>query len=373
MAGKKTQKTRCVHVNVGKGYDILIREGILSYAGEETAKVCPKAVKAAVVCDGNAFVPHGGPVEGDLWDAGLSCAQYILEPGEQNKNIGHYAEILAFLAENRLTREDCLVALGGGVTGDMAGFAAATYLRGISYVQIPTTLLAMVDSSVGGKTAIDLPAGKNLAGAFCQPSLVLCDPLTLKTLPDDVFRDGCAEVNKYGVLYDRDFFLKLKALAETDRTGQSLKQKLAKDLEEIIETCVSFKRNVVEQDEFDRGERKKLNLGHTFGHAIEHCSHYGQSHGSAVAAGMAIMARAAVRKGYMDEADARLLEETLQLYGLPVTTAYPAQQLAEAAMSDKKSSQYAIDLVVPRSIGNCELVRIETKDLQDWIEAGLAW
>ena len=181
MAGKKTQKTRCVHVNVGKGYDILIREGILSYAGEETAKVCPKAVKAAVVCDGNAFVPHGGPVEGDLWDAGLSCAQYILEPGEQNKNIGHYAEILAFLAENRLTREDCLVALGGGVTGDMAGFAAATYLRGISYVQIPTTLLAMVDSSVGGKTAIDLPAGKNLAGAFCQPSLVLCDPLTLKT------------------------------------------------------------------------------------------------------------------------------------------------------------------------------------------------
>jgi 3-dehydroquinate synthase len=130
---------------------------------------------------------------------------------------------------------------------------------------------------------------------------------------------------------------------------------------------------VVEQDEFDRGERKKLNLGHTFGHAIEHCSHYGQSHGSAVAAGMAIMARAAVRKDYMDEADARLLEETLQLYGLPVTTAYPAQQLAEAAMSDKKSSQYAIDLVVPRSIGECELVRIETKDLQDWIEAGLAW
>lgn len=372
MAGKK-QKTRCVHVNAGKGYDILIREGLLSYAGEEIAKVCPKAVKAAVVCDANAFVPHGEPVEGDLWDAGLSCAQYILKPGEQNKNIGQYADLLSFLAESRLTRDDCLAALGGGVTGDIAGFAAATYLRGIPYIQIPTTLLAMVDSSVGGKTAVDLPAGKNLAGAFCQPSLVLCDPLALKTLPDSVFRDGCAEVIKYGVLYDREFFLKLKALAENRTSGQSLKPAMAKDLEEIIETCVSLKRDVVEQDEFDRGERKKLNLGHTFGHAIEHCSNYGQSHGSAVAAGMAMIARAAARKGYMDEADARLLEETLQLYGLPVDTEYQEEQLAAAAMSDKKASQYTIDLVVPRSIGNCELVRIETKDLKEWIEAGRPW
>ena len=351
---------------------MLIERGLLDHAGEEIRAVT-KAEAAALVAGKNVFPLYGERVRRSLEAAGLQVIPYVIEAGEGAKSLENYGSLLRFLSENRLSRSDVLVALGGGVTGDLTGFAAATYQRGIDYIQVPTTLLAMVDSSVGGKTAIDLPAGKNLAGAFCQPSLVLCDPLTLKTLPDDVFRDGCAEVIKYGVLYDRDFFLKLKALAETDRTGQSLKQKLAKDLEEIIETCVSLKRDVVEQDEFDRGERKKLNLGHTFGHAIEHCSHYGQSHGSAVAAGMAIMARAAVRKGYMDEADARLLEETLQLYGLPVTTAYPAQQLAEAAMSDKKASQYAIDLVVPRNIGECELVRIETKDLQDWIEAGLAW
>ncbi|MBR3719251.1 MAG: 3-dehydroquinate synthase [Firmicutes bacterium] len=373
MAGKNRKKTRCVHVNAGRGYDVLIREGILADAGEETVKVCPKAVKAAVVCDGNVFLPHAEPVECDLADAGLSCAQYLLTPGEQNKNIGQYAQILSFLAEQHLTRDDVLVALGGGVTGDMAGFAAATYLRGIRYVQVPTTLLAMVDSSVGGKTAVDLPAGKNLAGAFCQPALVLCDPLALKTLPDDIFRDGCAEVLKYGVLYDRQFFLKLKDLAESRTSGQSLKQALARHLEEIIETCVAWKRDVVEQDEFDRGERKKLNLGHTFGHAVEACSDFAVSHGQAVAIGMAMMARTAVRKGYMDEAEARLLEETLQSYGLPTATDYAAADLAKAAASDKKASQRAIDLVVPRAIGCCELVRIELADLQNWIEEGLSW
>ena len=372
MAGKKKWKTRTVRVNAGAGYDVLIREGILSYAGEETVKVCPKASKAAVICDCNAFFPHGEPVEGDLYDAGLSCAQFLLESGEDHKNVSTYAELLSFLADKHLTRDDVIVALGGGVTGDMAGFAAATYLRGISYVQIPTTLLAMVDSSVGGKTAIDLPAGKNLAGAFCQPSLVLCDPLALKTLPEDVFREGCAEVLKYGVLYSREFFLKLKTLMEGKDAAKGPKYALRNHLEEIIETCVMMKRDVVEKDEFDRGERKKLNLGHTFGHAIELCSGYKVSHGSAVAAGMAIMARAAVRKGYMDETDARLLEETLQLYGLPAGTDFTAEQLAEAARNDKKASQRTIDLIVPRGIGTCGIVRIDMADLQEWIETGLA-
>ena len=373
MAGKRKQKTRTVHVNAGAGYDVLIREGLLSYAGEETVKVCPKAGKAAVICDGNAFFPHGEPVEGDLYDAGLSCAQFVLEPGEDHKNVSTYAELLAFLADSHLTRDDVVVALGGGVTGDMAGFAAATYLRGISYVQIPTTLLAMVDSSVGGKTAIDLPAGKNLAGAFCQPSLVLCDPLALRTLPEDVFRDGCAEVLKYGVLYSREFFLELKALMEGKDAAKGPKYALRNYLEDIIETCVTMKRDVVEKDEFDRGGRKKLNLGHTFGHAIELCSGYRISHGKAVAAGMAVMSRAAVKKGYLSEEDARLLEETLRLYGLPTGTDFTAEQLAQAARNDKKASQRTIDLIVPRGIGACDIVRIDMADLQEWIEAGLAW
>ncbi len=371
MAGKNRRKTRIVHVNAGKGYDVLIREGILSYAGEETAKVCPKAAKAAVICDRNVFLPHAEPVEGDLYDAGLFCEQYLLEPGEENKDLGHYADILAFLAEKHLTRDDCAVALGGGVTGDMTGFAAATYLRGIPCIQIPTTLLAMVDSSVGGKTAIDLPAGKNLAGAFCQPALVLCDPLALRTLPEEVFRDGCAEVLKYGVLYSRDFFFLLRSRMEEAKAGKSPKQALAKHLEEIIETCVTMKRDVVEKDEFDRGERKKLNLGHTVGHAIEKCSGYRISHGKAVAIGMAVMARAAAAKGYMEQEEAAILEDTLRLYGLPAETDFSPRELAEAAMSDKKASWHAIDLIVPRRIGSCDILRIGTDDLQGWIEAGL--
>lgn len=363
MAGKKRKKTlRTVHVNAGAGYDILIQPGIISYAGEHTARVCPKAAKAAVVCDRNVFFPHAEPVEGDLWDAGLSCAQLLLEPGEEHKNIETYSEILAFLAEKRLTRDDVVVALGGGVTGDMAGFAAATYLRGIPYIQIPTTLLAMVDSSVGGKTAIDLPAGKNLAGAFCQPALVLCDPYVLKTLPERTFLDGCAEVLKYGVLYSREFFDSL-----TDP------ESVRKDVARVIETCVTMKRDVVEQDEFDRGERKKLNLGHTAGHAIERCSAYKVTHGSAVAAGIAIMARAAAKKGYMPEEEARALEEKLKAFRLPTDTDFTAAELAKAAMSDKKASQRTIDLIVPRRIGSCEIVRIDIADLQDWIETGLTW
>lgn len=374
MAGKvpKSRRTRCVHVAAGNGYDVLIHEGILADTGERVAEVCQKAKKAAVICDSNVFFPHAEPVCSDLYDAGISCELYMLESGEQNKNIGHYADILAFLAEKRLTRDDVLVALGGGVTGDMAGFAAATYLRGISYVQIPTTLLSMVDSSVGGKTAIDLAQGKNLAGAFCQPALVLCDPFTLDTLPEDIFRDGCAEVLKYGVLYDRSFFLELKALAE-EAGGKSLPRYMAKRIAPVIERCVSFKRDVVEKDEFDRGERKKLNLGHTFGHAIENCSGYGISHGKAVAAGMAIMGRAAAKKGLFPEEDARLLEETLQLYGLPTGTPFSAEQLAEAALSDKKASYRAIDLIVPREIGRCEVMKTGIEELKEWIEAGLEW
>ena len=193
-------------------------------------------------------------------------------------------ELLNFLAENKLTRSDALIALGGGVVGDLTGFAAATYLRGIDYIQIPTTLLAAVDSSVGGKTAIDLPSGKNLVGAFYQPKLVLCDTDTLNTLPEDIFRDGCAEVIKYGVLYDAELF------AHLDESGLSF------DREAVIARCVELKRDVVAEDEFDRGKRQKLNLGHTIGHGIEACSGYGISHGKAVAMGMTIITKTPAKK-----------------------------------------------------------------------------
>ena len=251
------------------------------------------------------------------------------------------------------------MALGGGVVGDLAGFAAATFLRGIRFIQIPTTLLAMVDSSVGGKTAIDLPAGKNLCGAFCQPSLVLCDTDTLATLPEEIFRDGCAEVIKYGVLYDPQLFAHLQ------------EKGLAFDREAVIRRCVELKRDVVMEDEFDTGARMKLNLGHTIGHGVEAKSHFGISHGKSVAIGMAIAARAAVNAGICKENACRKLLDVLNTFGLPITTEYTAEALYRYTLSDKKRSGGSVSLILPRDIGDCIISPWTVDTLPSFIEAGL--
>ena len=252
-----------------------------------------------------------------------------------------------------MTRSDHLVALGGGVVGDLTGFAAATYLRGIAYIQVPTTLLAMVDSSVGGKTAIDLPSGKNLAGAFCQPKLVLCDTDTLATLPEDIFRDGCAEVIKYGILYDPDLFAHLT------------EKGLAFDRKAVITRCVELKRDVVTQDEFDTGLRMKLNLGHTVGHGIEAISNFSLSHGKAVAIGMAIVSRASRCP------DGQKILACLERFGLPTTTDYAPADIYRCALSDKKRSVATVSLILPRAIGSCAIVPTPIADLKSFIEAGL--
>jgi len=246
-----------------------------------------------------------------------------------------------------------IVALGGGVVGDLAGFAAATYLRGIRFVQIPTTLLAAVDSSVGGKTAIDLPGGKNLLGAFWQPSLVLCDTNTLNTLPEEIFRDGCAEVIKYGILYDRNLFDSLM------QTGLSF------DRERVISRCVELKRNVVAEDEFDTGARMKLNLGHTIGHGVESCSNYSLSHGKSVAIGMAMVARACGCD------DTQKILQILELFGLPTQAPYAPEDICRFTLSDKKRSGSTIRLILPRRIGLCEVVNLPVNQLRSFIEAGL--
>ena len=252
-----------------------------------------------------------------------------------------------------------MAALGGGVTGDMAGFAAAVYLRGIRYVQLPTTLLAAVDSSVGGKTAVDLAAGKNLAGAFCQPAAVLCDTDCLKTLPPDVFADGAAEAVKTGVLADPSLFTLFE-----DGT-------LTADPGAVIARCVQYKAGVVERDEKEQGERKLLNLGHTVGHAIEKCSGYTIPHGHAVAAGLAVIARAAERLGWTEGPIAERIAVCLAKNGLPTGTDFPAETLAEAALSDKKRAGGDITLVVPRAIGRCELKTLPVAELLPVIRAGL--
>jgi len=263
------------------------------------------------------------------------------------------------LAESKLTRSDLIVALGGGVVGDLAGFAAATFLRGIRFIQIPTTLLAMVDSSVGGKTAIDLPAGKNLCGAFCQPSLVLCDTNVLNTLPQDTFRDGCAEVIKYGILYDYKLFNHLRYKG------------LDFDREQVITRCVELKRDVVMEDEFDTGTRMKLNLGHTIGHGVEARSNFGITHGKAVAIGMAIISRAAIKMKMFDQADCNALVSILENFGLPINTEYTADELFAYTLSDKKRSGGTVKLIIPRAIGCCDIVPTPVNELKSWIEAGL--
>lgn len=346
---------KTIHVSASKEYDVLIGGGLLSRAGEEIRKIS-RAKTAAIVADDTVWFHCGEKVKRSLEESGFAVAAMTFPAGESSKTLATYADILQFLAENRLTRSDLVVALGGGVTGDMAGFAAATYLRGIDYVQIPTTLLAAVDSSVGGKTAVDLPTGKNLVGCFHQPSLVIYDSDTFATLPREQFRCGMAEVIKYGILGDETFFESLSAPTLS--------------MTELIARCVAMKRDIVGEDELDNGKRRLLNFGHTIGHAIEKCDGFSLSHGEAVAIGMAVMTRAAVEKGIC-AADAlpRLLA-LLKQYDLPAETNYTAEEIFAAALSDKKMSGGTLHLVVPERIGCCRVEKIPAEELMDWLRAG---
>ena len=343
---------KTVTVSASKTYDIHIGSGLLSSLGEEASKL-GRIKTVCIVSESTVFPLYGKTASDSLESAGFQVISYVFPAGEESKNGLTFLDLLNFLAENKLTRSDLIVALGGGVVGDLAGFAAASYLRGIRFIQVPTTLLAAVDSSVGGKTAIDLPAGKNLAGAFCQPSLVLCDTDTLNSLPEDIFRDGCAEVIKYGVLYDPALFAHLE--------GRGLDF----DREAVITRCVELKRDVVMEDEFDTGARMKLNLGHTIGHGVEARSHFGISHGKAVAIGIAIVSRAA------NCADTQRILSLLRKFGLPTATEYSADELYAYTLSDKKRSGGTVSLIVPRAIGDCAIVPTPVENLKSFIEAGL--
>lgn len=343
---------KTVELSTSSTYNVLIGAGLLPRLGEETAKVT-KGKKAAIISDTNVWPIYGKEAMASLESVGFNVIFYAFPAGEESKNGDNFLQILNFLAENELTRADCIIALGGGVVGDLAGFVAATYLRGIDYIQVPTSLLAMVDSSVGGKTAIDLPAGKNLCGAFYQPKLVLCDTDALNTLPEDVFRDGCAEVIKYGILFDSALFDELYA------TGLSF------DREKIIARCVELKKDTVMQDEFDRGTRMLLNLGHTIGHGIERCSDFAVTHGQAVAIGTAIVARASCCK------DTNKILACLEHFGLPVSSTYSAEMLAECALMDKKRSGSTVNLIIPNAIGECRIEPTPVENLKSFIEKGL--
>lgn len=346
-----------ITVEASKTYDILIGPGLLGQTGEHVSRVI-KGRFAAIVTDDIVDALYGNALAASLFTAGFSVVKYVVQHGEPSKNAENFISLLNFLAAAHLTRADCVIALGGGVVGDLAGFAASAYMRGIGFIQIPTTLLAAVDSSVGGKTAIDLSAGKNLAGTFYQPDLVLCDFTLMETLSDDVFRDGVAEVIKYGVIADETLF-------------EMLKEPLKPQLEEIISRCVTIKRDIVSIDETEKGPRKLLNFGHTVGHAVETSSNYGISHGKAVAMGMAVLARASVKMGICDALTGERILERIKTCGLPVTTAFSAKELASAALSDKKRSGHMITLVVPEQIGQCVLRETPVSELAYIIGLGL--
>lgn len=347
-----------VTVRASRPYEVTIGRGLLDTVGRQAAGQW-KGRSAAVVSDSTVAPLYLNRVKDSLERAGFRVHSFVFPAGEDQKNGGTYLKLLEFLAARRLTRADGLIALGGGVVGDLAGFAAATFLRGIGFLQLPTTLLAAVDSSVGGKTAIDLTNGKNLAGAFYQPQAVLCDLDTLDTLPAEVFADGCAEVIKYGVIGDPALLARLETVD------------FRADPEELVARCVAQKRDLVEQDEFDTGARQLLNLGHTLGHGVEACSGYTVSHGRAVAIGMTLVTRAAVAFGRCPAEVLPRLRRLLERYGLPDATAYSAQALYEKTLSDKKRSGDTISLVVPIAWGASQLVRIPVSELPAWIERGL--
>lgn len=344
-----------VHVTASGEYDVIIGKGILNTCGNLISEIFPKG-KTVIVSDDKVYALYGETVKKSLVESGFSVEHFTFENGEKSKTVSTYTQILEFLAKAGLTRSDFIVALGGGVTGDMAGFSAATYLRGIKFVQIPTTFLAAIDSSVGGKTGVNLDAGKNLVGAFHQPSMVICDTDTFKTLDEKTFADGTAEAIKYGMIKE-----------------PVLLEKLAGDfdIDEVVEFCVKIKRDVVNKDEFEQGERKLLNFGHTIGHGVEKCSGYTITHGHAVAIGMAIITKAAESLGICDSGMSQSLSDLLTECGLPTKCPYLAEELYKVALSDKKRSGDYITVVLPKTLGECMLKKITVDELLEYIKKGI--
>lgn len=345
-----------VIVSASKEYKVIIDKGIIDNVGEYIKDTVGGRI-AAIITDDIVDDLYGNRVEKSLLEQGYIVEKCVFENGEKSKNAYTYINIVNFLAEHKISRTDIVVALGGGVVGDMVGFAAATYLRGIKFIQIPTTLLAAVDSSVGGKTAIDLETGKNLVGAFYQPSLVICDYLTLDTLKPEIFSDGCAEVIKYGVIASKELF-------------NMCIEGIKKNIEEIIYECIKIKRDIVAQDEFDTGLRQLLNYGHTIGHGVEACSGYTITHGKGVSIGMVAITKAAVEIGMCSKEVLDKLKECLALCNLPLETDFSADELYEVMLSDKKINGTNINLVIPTEIGKAILHKVKTTELKEYLHKG---
>lgn len=345
---------KTLKVNVGKGYNIHIEKGILSTCGKYIKEVS-KAKKVCLISDTNVSKIYGSIVKTQLEENGFEVFTYIFEAGEASKTTQTVISMVEFMAQNQMTRGDLVVALGGGVTGDMAGFAASIFLRGIDFVQIPTSLLAQVDSSVGGKTAVDLPQGKNLCGAFHQPILVLIDPNTLDTLTPHFFSDGMAEAIKTGCIKSASLFEKIEA-----GNGRE-------EIEDIIFECVSIKAGVVERDEKEHGERALLNFGHTPGHAIEKLHNFTTiSHGEAVGIGMVMIAKAGEENGITPLGSADRIANTLKKYDLMIEDSNSLADIISAMSADKKRTADSINFTLLHSIGDAFSQKIKNEDIPNF-------
>lgn len=351
---------RTITVALGeKTYNIEIAAGLLDQIGAK-ARVLSQAVKAAIISDSNVDPLYGERLERSLAASGFEVTRIVFAAGEQSKNLTVLGQVYDELARAGLTRSDLILTLGGGVPGDLGGFAAATFLRGIDFIQVPTSLLAQIDSSVGGKVAIDLPSGKNLAGSFYQPKAVFIDPDLLKTLPLRFLHDGLAEAIKYGCIRDAGLFAQIAAVKSD--------QELLEQADSIIETCCNIKARIVEKDEFDTGERMLLNFGHTIGHAIEKCCGFATyTHGEGVGIGMVQMTRQTEKLGLTAAGTAEELSRVLKKFALPVSAVFDAQEILQAMALDKKKSGKKINLVIIEKIGVGRLHKIDWQDIPAYI------
>ncbi len=349
---------KTVNVDSLNPYQVLIDRGIFNRLSKYIKN---HDVKYLILTDSNVDALYGERAMKQFVDLGIEAIKYVVPSGETSKSFHALEELMEFMADNLFSRSDILIALGGGVIGDLGGFAAAIYQRGIEFIQIPTTLLAAVDSSVGGKTAVNLRAGKNLVGAFKQPKMVLCDPDMLQTLAEEDFRSGVAEVIKYAVLFDGDLLDILNSPVDSKTMN----------LDEIIRVCVQHKADIVKEDEFEAGKRQLLNLGHTIGHSIEKLSDYTLRHGYAVSIGMAIIARADLNEGNLSQESYKRIINTIKINNLPTKTAYPVDKLYDNCKGDKKSRGDKLNVVRIKDISDPFIETIKFEELYGIIEKGV--
>lgn len=342
-------------------YQIYVGHNLLKQAGK-LIRSSTSGSKILIVTHPNLQKLYGAELLDSLETAGYSVTTALIPSGEHSKSFDSYQKLINTLAKNRFTREDIVVAFGGGVISDLAGFVAATYMRGCALIHIPSSLLAMIDSSIGGKTALDLPFGKNLVGAFYNPKAVIVDLELLNSIPAPLLQDSCGELIKYGVLSGNNLFNKI-SLARNPIQVIDVPHR-----QELIQACVEIKKSIVEADFKEAGSRKLLNLGHTLGHAIETLSNFELGHGSCVAAGTSMLAKACSKLGLCSCKDAEKIAQLTQSYNLPTSTSFTVEELYSAALHDKKSRTDSIDVALIYGIGDVRIERKSFAELKQLIE-----